>query len=352
MTPFRTEELISVSDYPTVGEYFGYPFFPMKKLSSPITPKENFLRFLRREEIEWIPDCCADYNEIYPLIVPDNVACGMNGGIDSFGVTWIPTPGDLGLPAMVKPGDPKLKSISDWKTLPFPDVDSWPWEEAAKEYNEKLDPARLNRAYILTSMFERMIALMDFAPAAMALIEEPEEVEAFLDKVTDFNISLLEHYKKYFHIDLIMMMDDWGHQRGAMFSKETHRKFFLPRLKRIVERSHELGVYFLMHSDGRADAFLPEMVEAGVDMWQLDFQATHEVLPELIEKYGDDILFELVWEVPVGLSETEVKEEIRRHVNTYCGSHNVCTTIYNLYAYEDMDLRSYFYEVCRKAIEK
>lgn len=344
---FHKEELEVRGIYPTVGDFFGYPIYPTTILNSPVTPKENFISFLKNEPVWWIPDCVADYNEIYPHVVPDNKALTAEGGIDAFGVTWSPEEGEAGLPAMVIPGNPFLKNIENWHEITISDPDCWDWESAAAEYRGKLDPTRLSRVQIVTGLYERLISLMDFAEAATALFDEPEEVAAFFEKITDFNISVLRNYHKHFDVDAVVFMDDWGHQNGPMFSRSIYRELFMPSVKRIIDCAHDLGLFFIMHSDGQADVFLPEMIEMGVDMWQLDFGATKEYLPETIEKYKGQIHFEITWEITLGLTEKEAKNEIKGFVETYLKSGSACATIYNLYAYENIDLRGYYYELCR-----
>jgi len=62
---------------------------------------------------------------------------------------------------------------------------------------------------------------MDFQYAAMALIEDPDSVKDFFDKVADCNISLMEHYVKYHNVGMVLLHDDWGAQRAPFFSIET-----------------------------------------------------------------------------------------------------------------------------------
>lgn len=342
------KELQSSGVFPTVGSFFGAPFPVISKLNTPVTPKENCKLFFDRKKSYWIPDAGADFNDIYTEIVPDNVACGYAGGIDSFGVKWNPMPEDSQLPAFVETGNPKLKNIKDWRSLEFPHVDSWNWEESAKQYHEGLDPDRFTRASIMTGLFERLIALMDFGPAALALLEDPDEVIAFLEKVTAYDISLIEHYHKYFHVDAIMLLDDWGHQRGQMFSEGTFREIFLPCLKKIVARTHELGMYYIQHSDGRGEAFVPGMIEAGVDAWQLDFQAMKDIFPDVVEKYKDRILFEAYWSLPFDMTDEDAKKEVYHVMTTYCRSGAVIFTFFDSAGERQVDLRAYSYEIARK----
>lgn len=287
---FKSEELKVKGIYPYVGTNYGYPFSDIEILSTPITPKENFKLFMERKEFYWVPNLSTDFNAIFPEIVPDCKAVGFEGGIDSFGVEWIPVEDNTNLPAFVKPGNPKLKKITEWTSLDFPNVDSWDWEGSKKLYEKAMLPDRVNYSFIPNSHFERLVALMDFANAAMALIEDPAAVQAFFEKLTDYNISLLEHYKKYFDIDLVWVSDDWGSQRAPLFSRKTVRELIVPHYKRLVDRAHELGIYVMTHCCGNAEGFLPEMIEIGTDIWQPQIECNPDLFKN-IEKYGDKIFF-------------------------------------------------------------
>ena len=57
---------------------------------------------------------------------------------------------------------------------------------------------------------------MDFEGAAMALLEDPESVEAFFDDLTKMHIKMIDNYKKYFHVDDIMFHMT-GHPSDLLF---------------------------------------------------------------------------------------------------------------------------------------
>lgn len=290
-TKFDKSELEFKGIYQDAGLYFGSPFPEAPIFDTPITPKENLTRFLEHKDYEWVPNALLDVNWICPDEVPDVLAIGLEGGVDSFGVQWVPTRPDLGLPAMVKPGDPTLEEIADWTDLEWPDVDSWDWEHVGQQYASS-PKERMNLGVVNTGYFERLIALLDFEGAAIALLDDPESVCEFFDKLTDFNIDVARHYKKYCNTDMIVIFDDWGSQKSTFFSHDTLRETIFPFYKRMATAIHDMDMYVYTHCDGHVAGFVPDMIEQGTDLWMVQVSANPEI-EKTIEKYGDKILFDL-----------------------------------------------------------
>ena len=121
---------------------------------------------------------------------------------------------------------------------------------------------------MLNGMFERLHVLMGFEEALCALLTEPEEVGAFFDALADFKCKLLDKLKEYYNPDIVTFHDDWGTQRGPFMSPDTWRELVKPRIQRIVDHCHELGILFLMHSCGKYDQLIPDISEMGIDVLQ------------------------------------------------------------------------------------
>jgi hypothetical protein len=254
--PF-SEELESSGSYPSIRQ--GEP--GAKKRKSPIAPRENYMRLFKGGKPLWIP-LAGDLNSFNPIIVPDNICRAMVtetetvepekcGGLDWFGVRWnyVPVAGG----SMVQPGDPKVKDITQWeKYIAFPDLDKLDWEGSALKNKNYLDDDRPCNMTIFTGLFERLISFIDFEGAAVALIDEDEQpaVHRLFDRLADFYIDLIKHFKKYYNVEIITFHDDWGSQRSPFFSTDTWEEMILPYLKRIIDAAHKLGVLFELHSCG------------------------------------------------------------------------------------------------------
>ena len=320
--PFRKEELEVIGETVSMGR-FGSPL-----LNTPITPRENFLMFLRGEKPLWIPSG-RDGMSITPAINRDNIARGFvfeatpfdpntdGGGPDMFGVEWeyVPTVGG----SMVRPGNPKVPDIEEWEDyIEFPDLDSWDWEGSAAR-NQKLIEQKdlMFGVTILNGLFERLISFCEMSNAMIAMVDEDEQegVHRLFDKLADFYIRLIAKFKEYYHIDYITFHDDWGSQRAPFFSLDTVREMIVPYLKRIVDATHEMGLFFELHSCGKNELLVPAMIEAGVDMWNGQPMNDKKML---VEKYGDRMIFGVALESITNEStEEEVREACRQFVDEY-----------------------------------
>lgn len=312
--PFSEDEL-------KIIEYVnGWP-----KLNTPITPKENLLRCARRENPLWIPLRTDEVN-FCPRIIPDNVARafvleqnkyeGPVGGKDMFGIDWmyIDTVGG----SMVKPGQPALEDISDWKeVIQFPDINSWDWEGSAKENEEFLKDDRLIVAWFFSGLFERLISWMDFENAAIALIDEDmqEDCHALFQALVDLYKDILTNMKKYYNIDAVFFHDDWGSQRAPFFSVDICREMIAPYLKQLVDHCHEIGILFDLHSCGMIEPLVPVMIECGCDKW--GGQPLNDKT-RLIAEYGDKIMIGATDTIPGAPGQaSRTGDELKEAVNDF-----------------------------------
>ncbi len=317
---FNEKEFVATGCFKTFGSFGGSPYPDVEILSTPITPRENTINFFTGKEYHWVPDWSSDYFDFSVDCIPDVVAMGVAGGIDSFGVQWDPV--ENGLPAMIKPGNPKLREMHEWRDLEWPDVDSWDWEGRSAQYNAVIDHSRTLRPYIQCGLFERMISLLDFDGALYALLDEPEECQAFLNKLADYNIDVINHYNQYFDIDAICLLDDWSAQRAPFFSPQTAREILFPFLKRIVDHVKSLGLIFTWHSCGNGTAFIPMMIEAKIDGWQLQNNAVD--LDEAIRLADGNVIMETSIIFPLDSSNEEIVETITDFVRKY-GRNRIAT---------------------------
>lgn len=278
--PFSEEELKVVGEYP--APFPGMP--PIPKYNTPITPKENYEALINGKKPLWLPGfsdismCMADF-------LPDNIA-RMKGGRDFFGLEWVYV--EVAGGATRKPGDPYITDMNTWEEkIKFPDLDDYPWETLKEKRNP--DDNRFPVVTILNGIFERLISFMDFAGAAMALIDEDQEeaILKFFDAQADFYCRLIDKYVEYSNVKMLSFHDDWGSQRAPFFSPATIRKMILPSLKKILSHARNHGLFIDMHSCGKNQMLAPIYIEAGVQSW---IPQPMNDIDMLYEKYGTELL--------------------------------------------------------------
>lgn len=233
-----------------------------------MTDRERVLAFFHHEMTDQLPPAAGLFvgrgNAFHerPPFVKD--------GTDWFGVKW-KDEGNLNALAPDPLQEPILEDIGDWReVVKFPDLDAWDWSKA-EEIDHVSEWDRENKVIdmmIHNGPFERMHTLMGFENALCALLTDPDEVKAYLDAYMEWKCKLLEKIHEYYHPDVIMFHDDYGTQSNMFFSPEIWRDIFKPQLKKAVDKTHELGMIFELHSCGFMEQIVPEFVDIGIDAWQ------------------------------------------------------------------------------------
>ena len=260
------------------GFIFGRP---VEQFSFPLNQHDACTAAFKKEPW-WQMYQASDTTVFTPHIIPDDIARGFvfeaetpkyidqKGGPDMFGVEWEWVEQVGG--SMVRPGVPFLEDIEEWREkIVWPDVDSWDWEGCAKANNGTyLKPENFNQMWFHTGYFERLIALMEFENALMAIFDEDskEEVHAFFDKLTDLYINIFEHVVKYFpDVNAVFFHDDWGSQKETFFSPALVEEMIVPYMKRVTDFLHAHNIFCEFHSCGNNYKQVPNMIKAGWDMW-------------------------------------------------------------------------------------
>jgi uroporphyrinogen decarboxylase len=101
----------------------------------------------------------------------------------------------------------------------------------------------------------------------MDMMTEPELAEFVLDTVTEHAVIQAQNYVLA-GADGIFLGDDIGMQFTPMMSLELYREFLKPRLAKVISAAREIkpDVIVVYHSCGHATPYIPDLIEAGVDV--------------------------------------------------------------------------------------
>ena len=72
---------------------------------------------------------------------------------------------------------------------------------------------------------------------------------------------------------------------------ELFRKYVVPGIQRQCDAIHEMGGYFIKHTDGNLWAVLDDLVEIGIDGWHGIQRNIGMDLGKLKKRYGDRLCF-------------------------------------------------------------
>lgn len=106
--------------------------------------------------------------------------------------------------------------------------------------------------------------LMGFENFAMTLCEDPDLVEAVMERVAHVVLSMFETMADIEAVGAMWYSDDIAYTGGLMVSPDFLRERFFPRLARIGAAAKRRGLPLLYHSDGVLWDVLEDIIGAGV----------------------------------------------------------------------------------------
>jgi len=101
------------------------------------------------------------------------------------------------------------------------------------------------------------------------IILERENVVKLSNMVEQKLCEMVEIYSN-FDIDAIFFCEDWGTQDRLLISPQLWRELFKPAFERICKLAHSHGMFVFMHSCGYIYEILEDLIEIGIDVFQLD----------------------------------------------------------------------------------
>jgi hypothetical protein len=186
-----------------------------------------------------------------------------------------------------------------------------PRARAAGKYCVGFDPVM---------MFERARSLVGFEELMIAPYEQPQGLEALLDQLADLAIGVIEQWARIGCVDGFMTWEDWGLQTTLQMKVETFREFYKPRYARIVAAAHERGMHYIWHNCGQILDMLPDMIEIGVDVVQLD-QPRLMGHQRLADAFGGRICFwntaDIQWSPRADIADEQLHAEVCEMVRIF-----------------------------------
>lgn len=168
-------------------------------------------------------------------------------------------------------------------------------------------------------LFERHWSLRGMENALCDFYESPDAVHKLYRALTDYYKVLIATAGDDYHCDGIFTSDDIGTQNAPFFSMDIFREFFKPYYKELIDTAHAHGMHFWLHTCGNIEAFLPELIEIGLDVlhpiqkYTMDEQA-------IARKYGGQICiwagFDVQRTIPYGTPQ-DCENEVKYLIDAY-----------------------------------
>ena len=140
----------------------------------------------------------------------------------------------------------------------------------------------------LVRPLERLCFLRTMEQAMVDLAEEPPELVELLRRMHEHYLREVEVWART-DVDAIMIMDDWGTQRGMLVSPRVFRRHFRPMYEDYVAIARRHGKFVFMHSDGNILDIMEDLVAIGIDA--LNSQVACMGIAELGRRFAGRMTF-------------------------------------------------------------
>lgn len=182
-------------------------------------------------------------------------------------------------------------SLADLEAFPWPNPDCID-RSTLRAQCKRCDHYAL--LYGFADVWQRPALVRGWEEFFLDMFEHPDWVHFLCRKFTDF---YLEDYTRAAEltggrIDLYLLISDLASQRGPLISTDMFEKLVAPYLDEMTVRIHSLGGRVLFHSCGAVAAFIPNLIQLGVDVLDPIQPAVPQMRPESLKSaFGDRLCF-------------------------------------------------------------
>lgn len=206
---------------------------------------------------------------------------------------------------------PNMGQVKGHPLIDLYNINSFPWPDPDDQRRYVNVPAQLDAVesdtirrgkYRICSIFmllwERMQALHGLENCMVELMDNSPDINELADKLVNYDIGFVRNMYMTGgnRIDCFSFTEDWGTQLDLMVSPRLFKNFFSPRYQRIFSAVHECGWHVWMHSCGKINKGIPLLIEAGVDVLNMQQPLTNG-LDEIGSEFAGKVCFETLCDI-------------------------------------------------------
>ena len=131
--------------------------------------------------------------------------------------------------------------------------------------------------------------LMGYETLCYALYEQRDLVKAITDRLIEIFRVVVCRMLEFDRVKIIWGSDDMGFRSGTLISPDDLREFVLPGHKLMAQLSHDAGRPYLLHSCGKLDLIMDDLINDVCIDAKHSFEDTIENVIDAKQLYGDKI---------------------------------------------------------------
>ena len=184
--------------------------------------------------------------------------------------------------------------------------------------NAKNDPESIIAIGNLTTVYMICAFLRGTENFLIDLVANVKLAEKIIGEVSEFCLEYANLELTNFgdRAEYYGTWDDVAGQDGMMFSPSIFKRYFLPVYKKLIENVKKHNIKFGFHVCGSVHEFLPCMIEAGIDVFDVVQTSAKNMDLEMVYRlYGKDVCIHGgidVQKVLLNKKPAQVKEEVNK----------------------------------------
>jgi len=175
------------------------------------------------------------------------------------------------------------------------------------------------------------------AQGMMDLLTEPEIADAILGHIFDYHYRLNERMFEIAagRIDVTTIAEDLGSQTGLLMGPAQIRRFILPNQKKMADLARRYGLHIFYHTDGAAREIIPDLIDVtGIEVLNpIQWRCPGMEREGLVKDFGDKLIFHGAIDnqqtLPFG-SVDDVRREVLDCIDIFAPAKWICAPCHNV----------------------
>jgi uroporphyrinogen decarboxylase len=231
----------------------------------------------------------------------------------------------------------EAQTVEDIHAFQWPTADDHDYEI----YRERLKELPGDRAVSVGSYepFSIYCKMRGMEQALMDLLVEPEMAEAALGHIFDYHYQLNARMFEMGQgrIDTTVVAEDLGSQQGLMMGIEQIRRFILPNMKKMADLARSFGIHIFHHDDGAIREVIPDLIDVvGIEVLNpVQWRCPGMEREGLVRDFGDKLIFHGAVDNQQTLafgSVQDVRDEVLDNIRIFSSTRWVCAPCHNIQA--------------------
>ncbi len=205
-----------------------------------------------------------------------------------------------------------IASWADYEHYPWPSVHDIDYSRFEEARSQMPDGMGIIGQYgdIFTVAWE----MMGFESFAIAMIEQPDLVDAIFTRVAELILSMFDTMADMDWVGALWFSDDIAYSSGLMVRPDFLRRLFFPCLKHIGDLARRRKIPFIYHTDGVLWSVMDDIIDSGVNGLHPIEPKSMDII-EVQRRYGSRL--SLCGGVELDLLSRGTPDEVRELVRKY-----------------------------------